>query len=60
VRDILEAGRDPVTVVGATLVWVAIWLGGLVLAGVGASVRAAVWTLEIPMQAASPEGSSPA
>jgi hypothetical protein len=60
VRDILEAGRDPVTVVGATLVWVAIWLGGLVLAGVGASVRAAVWTLEMPMQAASPKGSSPA
>jgi hypothetical protein len=48
VREILEAGRDPLTIGGATLIWVAIWLGGLVLAGVGASVRGAAWTLEIP------------
>ncbi len=60
VRDILEAGGDPVTVVGATLVWVAIWLGGLVLAGVGAAVRAAAWTLEVPAQTVPPQESSPA
>ncbi len=60
VRDILEAGRDPVIVVTATLVWVAIWLGGLVLAGVGASVRAAAWTLEMPVRDTSADGSSPA
>ena len=59
VRDILEAGRDPVTVVAATLVWVAIWLGGLVLAGVGAAVRAAAWTLEVPVQTVPAKESSP-
>jgi hypothetical protein len=59
VREMLEAGRDPVIVVIATLVWVAIWLGGLVLAGVGASVRAAAWTLEMPVSDASADGSSP-
>jgi hypothetical protein len=59
VREMLEAGRDPVTVVAATLVWVAIWLGGLVLAGVGASVRAAAWTLEMPVSDTSADGSSP-
>ncbi len=48
VREILGEGRDPVIVLGAILVWVAIWLGGLVLAGVGAAVRAAAWTLEVP------------
>lgn len=58
VREILEAGRDPFTIAGATLIWVAIWLGGLVLAGVGASVRSAAWTLEIPVREAPVEGSS--
>jgi hypothetical protein len=58
VREILEAGRDPLTVVGATLIWVAIWLGGLVLAGVGASVRGAAWTLEVPMPGGPVDGSS--
>jgi hypothetical protein len=48
VREILVGGRDPVIVVGAVLVWVAIWLGCLVLAGVGSAVRAAMWTLEVP------------
>ncbi len=59
VRDVLEAGRDPVTIVSATLVWVAIWLGSLVLAGVGASVRAAAWTLEMPVGDPSMRVSSP-
>jgi hypothetical protein len=49
VRDILAGDRDPLIVLGALAIWVAIWLGGLVLAGVGAAVRAAAWTLEVPM-----------
>ncbi len=59
VRDMLVDGRDPLIAVGAVGIWVAIWLGGLVLAGVGAAVRAAAWTLEMPMrltaQAPSPD-----
>jgi hypothetical protein len=39
---------------------VAIWLGGLVLAGVGASVRAAAWTLEAALPDEPPDASSPA
>ena len=50
VRDILVGARDPVIVVVAVAIWVAIWLGGLVLAGVGSAVRAAAWTLEMPMR----------
>lgn len=56
VRDILVDGRDPLIAVGAVGIWVAIWLGGLVLAGVGAAVRAAAWTLEMPMP---PTGRAP-
>jgi hypothetical protein len=51
VRAILADGRDPLLAVAAVLVWVAIWLGGLVLAGVGAAMRAAAWTLELPWSA---------
>jgi hypothetical protein len=61
VRDILVGGREPVIVLGVLAIWVSIWLGGLVLAGVGAAVRAAAWTLEMPMRprsAASPDVSS--
>ena len=47
VSDILAGDRDPQIVIGAVLVWVAIWLGCLVLAGVGSAVRAATWTLEV-------------
>jgi hypothetical protein len=57
VREILAGGRDPVIVIGAVTIWVAIWLGGLVLAGVGAAVRAAAWTLEMPMRRAMPAAS---
>jgi len=56
VREILGEGRDPAVVLVALSIWVAIWLGGLVLAGVGAAVRAATWTLELPM---SPPGGGP-
>jgi hypothetical protein len=45
-RRLLVGGQDlPVVLVGVA-VWVATWLGALVLAGVGAAVRAALWTLE--------------
>jgi hypothetical protein len=57
VRDILVGGRDPVVVTGAVAIWVAIWLGGLVLAGVGAAFRAAAWTLEVPMLRGDPPAS---
>jgi hypothetical protein len=46
VRDLIGAGWEPVIALGAVLVWVSIWLGGLVLAGVGASFRAAAVTTE--------------
>jgi hypothetical protein len=54
VRDMLVGGRDPIVVLGAVAIWVAIWLGGLVLAGVGAAVRAAAWTLEMPLLREAP------
>ena len=54
VRDILVAGRDPVIMIGAVLVWVAIWLGCLVLAGVGSAIRAAMWALEVPTRRDEP------
>ncbi len=46
VRELLEDGRQPLAVLGVVATWVAIWLGGLVLVGVGAAFRAAAWTLE--------------
>jgi hypothetical protein len=57
VRDMLVGGSDPVVVIGAVAIWVAIWLGGLVLAGVGAAFRAATWTLEVPMLRSGPTAS---
>ena len=56
IRSILTDGRDPVLAVFGVLVWVAMWLGGLVLAGVGAGVRAAAWTLELPVRVDDPSG----
>jgi hypothetical protein len=46
VRDVILDGRDPVVVLGAVAIWVAMWLGGLVLAGVAAAFRTAAWTFE--------------
>jgi hypothetical protein len=40
----LAAGDDPIVAVLAIVVLSALWLGGLVLAGFGASVRALLWT----------------
>jgi hypothetical protein len=48
VRDLLATGAEPWFAVAAIAIWVAIWLGGLVLVGVGAAIRAAAWTLELP------------
>ncbi len=46
VREVLAVGRDPVVMALAVAIWVAIWLGALVMAGVGAAFRTAAWTLE--------------
>jgi hypothetical protein len=46
VRAALADERDPLAVVATVVLWVAIWMGCLVLAGVGAAVRSAAWTLE--------------
>ncbi len=46
VREVLEVGRNPLVGALAAATLVAIWLGALVLAGVGAAVRAAAWTME--------------
>ncbi len=48
VREIIGGGREPLLVAAAVGIWVTIWLGGLVLAGVGSAVRAAAFTLELP------------
>jgi hypothetical protein len=48
IREILAGGRDPWLVAAAVGLWVAIWLGGLVLAGVGSAIRVAAFTLELP------------
>lgn len=46
IREILAIGRDPLVELLAVMTWVAIWLGALVLGGVGAAFRAAALTLE--------------
>ncbi len=46
VREVLAVGRDPIVIALAVATWVAIWLGALVMAGVGAAFRTAAWTLE--------------
>ncbi len=46
VRDLVGAGPEPIPALAAVLVWVSIWLGGLVLTGVGAAFRSAAATLE--------------
>jgi hypothetical protein len=46
VREVLAVGADPLVIVLAVATWVAIWLGALVMAGVGAAFRSAAWTLE--------------
>ncbi len=46
VRDALELGPDSPLGIAVTVVWVALWLGCLVLAGFGNAFRAALLTLE--------------
>jgi hypothetical protein len=48
IRDLLATDAEPWFAVIAIAIWVAVWLGGLVLAGVAAAIRAAAWTLELP------------
>lgn len=45
VREILVEGRAPYIAIPAVLIWVAIWLGSLVLASVAAGLRASAWTM---------------
>lgn len=44
VRDLMLEGGDPGGTLFALVTWVALWLGGLVLVGVAAAIRAAAWT----------------
>lgn len=46
VREALELDTGSPVGLVATALWVGIWLATLALAGVGAAVRAALWTLE--------------
>ena len=51
VRDVMDVGDDPLAVLVAVVIWVSVWLGALVLAGVAAAFRTATWTLELPRPA---------
>ncbi len=44
VRETFMEGRDPVAMVLAVVLWVAAWLGALVLAGLASALRNAAWT----------------
>jgi hypothetical protein len=48
VRDLLRSEDDPLVILAAVVIWVSVWLGALVLAGVAAAFRNASWTLELP------------
>ncbi len=48
VRELMLAGGDPGGAMLAVVLWIAIWLGGLVLVGIAAAIRVAAWTLEAP------------
>jgi hypothetical protein len=48
VRDLLRSADDPLLIVAAVVIWISVWLGALVLAGVAAAFRNASWTLELP------------
>lgn len=45
VRDVMLGAGDPAAALVAVVLWVAIWLGALMLAGIASAVRAAAWTL---------------
>jgi hypothetical protein len=61
VRDVMARPDDAVGELSTVALWVAVWLGGLVLAGVGAAVRAAAWTLEsTPVPSAGDPGGAEA
>ena len=54
VRDVMAHPDDATGMLVTVSIWVAVWLGGLVLAGVGAAIRAAAWTLEATPRDAPP------
>lgn len=47
VRDVMLLRRDVPEVAAVVAIWVATWLGTLVLAGVGSAVRSAAWTFAV-------------
>jgi hypothetical protein len=46
VREVLELSPNSPVAIAVVVLWVGIWLGSVVLAGVGAAVRAALLTME--------------
>lgn len=46
-RDLLREDRDAPAIVLAVLLFVALWLGALVLSGLAATIRSAAWTFEV-------------
>jgi hypothetical protein len=46
-RGLLVDGRDLLPIVGGIALFIAVWIGGLVLAGAGATFRGAAWTFEL-------------
>ena len=59
VRDVMTHPDDAIGILVTVATWVAVWLGGLVLAGVGAAIRAAAWTLESTPPGAAPDPAVP-
>ncbi len=55
VREVMTHPDDALGTLTTVAIWVAVWLGGLVLAGVGAAARAAAWTLESTPVAPAPD-----
>jgi hypothetical protein len=58
-REALVDGRAPIMIVAIVATWVAMWLGGLVLAGVAAAFRNAAFTF-LAMVRRHPGGGPPA
>lgn len=48
VEDVMLRAQDPVAMVLTIVLWVAIWLAGLLLVGAAAAIRGATWTFELP------------
>ena len=46
-RAVLVEGREPLAIIAGVALFVAVWLGGLVLAGAATTFRGAAWTFEL-------------